>query len=71
LVAQQEASRSEIRHLVSRFFRNSHEDLVLNILEDRGVAPQELERLRRMLELGETKPLEQSETITLDRSESR
>jgi predicted transcriptional regulator len=35
---------------VNRFFRNSHEDLVLNILEDRGIAPQELERLRKMLE---------------------
>lgn len=50
LVAQDEASRSEIRHLVGRFFRNSHEDLVLNILEDRGIAPDELERLRKMLE---------------------
>lgn len=49
LVAEEEASRSEIRHLVSRFFRNSHEDLVLNILEDRGIEPAELERLRRML----------------------
>jgi predicted transcriptional regulator len=50
LVERDEASRSEIRHLVSRFFRNSHEDLVLNILEDRGVDPRELERLRKMLE---------------------
>ena len=50
LVAEEEASRSEIRHLVGRFFRNSHEDLVLNILEDRGVEPAELNRLRKMLE---------------------
>lgn len=49
-VEREQASRSEIRHLVNRFFRNSHEDLVLNILEDRGIAPQELERLRKMLE---------------------
>jgi BlaI family transcriptional regulator, penicillinase repressor len=49
-VQRDEASRSEIRHLVGRFFRNSHEDLVLNILEDRGIAPAELERLRKMLE---------------------
>jgi BlaI family transcriptional regulator, penicillinase repressor len=53
LVAEEEASRSEIRHLVSRFFRNSHEDLVLNILEDRGVDPKELERLRKMLDRSE------------------
>jgi predicted transcriptional regulator len=53
LVAEEEASRSEIRHLVSRFFRNSHEDLVLNILEDRGVDSKELERLRKMLDRSE------------------
>ncbi|MGA8530472.1 MAG: BlaI/MecI/CopY family transcriptional regulator [Acidobacteriaceae bacterium] len=52
LVAQEDATRSAIRQLVSRFFRNSHEDLVLNILEDRGMDPGELERLRRMLERG-------------------
>lgn len=50
LVAQEEATRSAVRQLVTRFFRNSHEDLVLNILEDRGVGPEELDRLRRMLE---------------------
>jgi predicted transcriptional regulator len=61
VVAQDEASRSEIRHLVSRFFRNSHQDLVLNILEDRGIAPQELDRLRRMLEEADQKAAEGSE----------
>ena len=50
LVEREQASRSEIRHLVSRFFQNSHEDLVLTILEDRGIAPEELKRLRKMLE---------------------
>ena len=50
VVARQDASRSEIRHLVSRFFKNSHEQLVLNILEDRGLDPKELKRLREMLE---------------------
>jgi predicted transcriptional regulator len=50
LVEQQEATRSEIRHLVGRFFRNSHDDLVLNILEDRGIAPEELAKLRQMLD---------------------
>ena len=50
LIAQGEARKSEIRHLVSRFFKNSHEQLVLNILEERGIEPEELNRLRRMLE---------------------
>lgn len=49
LVGQQEATRSEIRHLVSRFFENSHEQLVLNLLEDQGVGPEEIGRLREIL----------------------
>lgn len=49
-VEREEATRSEIRHLVSRFFRNSHEQLVLNILEDRGIEAEDLARLRQMLE---------------------
>jgi predicted transcriptional regulator len=50
LVGRKEATRSEIRHLVGRFFRNSHEQLVLNILEERGIEAEELDRLREMLE---------------------
>jgi BlaI family transcriptional regulator, penicillinase repressor len=50
LVGRQDATRSEIRHLVGRFFENSHEQLVLNILEDRGIDAKELDRLRDMLE---------------------
>lgn len=50
LVAHKEAKRSEIRYLVSRFFEDSQEQLALNILEDRGLDPEELKRLRRMLE---------------------
>jgi predicted transcriptional regulator len=42
LVGQEEATRSEIRHLVSRFFKNSHEQLVLNLLEDQGIGPEEI-----------------------------
>lgn len=55
LIEREDASRSEIRHLVNRFFSNSHEDLVLNILEDRGIAPEELKRLRNMLLQSEEK----------------
>ena len=49
VVGQEEATRSEIRHLVGRFFKNSHEQLVLNLLEDRGVGQEEIDRLREML----------------------
>jgi len=49
LVGQKEATRSEIRHLAGRFFKNSQEQLVLNLLEDQGIGPEELARLREML----------------------
>lgn len=55
LVERKQATRSEIRHLVGRFFKNSHEQLVLNILEDRGVEAEELDRLREMLERSSVK----------------
>lgn len=55
LIEREDASRSEIRHLISRFFSNSHEDLVLNILEDRGIAQEEINRLRKMLQQSEEK----------------
>jgi BlaI family transcriptional regulator, penicillinase repressor len=50
LVGQKEATRSEVRNLVSRFFKNSHELLVLNILEDDSINAQELKRLSQLLE---------------------
>lgn len=50
LIGKKEASRFEIRHLVNRFFKNSHEALVLNILEDEGIDSEEIKRLREMLE---------------------
>jgi predicted transcriptional regulator len=50
LVGRHEASRFEIRHLVSRFFRNSHQQLVMNILEDDTITDEEVRRLREMME---------------------
>jgi predicted transcriptional regulator len=55
VIGREEASRSEIRHLVGRFFRNSHEALVLNILQDEALDAGELKRLREMLEREEAK----------------
>ena len=52
LLARKDAQRSEIRRLVGRFFENSHEQLVLNILEERGLEAAELKRLRELLERG-------------------
>lgn len=50
LIGREEATKTEIGHLASRFFKNSREQLVLNILEDEGLDGQELSRLRQMLE---------------------
>lgn len=49
-IGREEATRSEVRHLVSRFFRNSHEALLLNILQDEEIDAAELRRLREMLD---------------------
>ena len=54
VVPREEASRSEIRRLVGRFFQDSHELLVLNILEDRSIDAAELKRLRDLLERAES-----------------
>jgi BlaI family transcriptional regulator, penicillinase repressor len=50
-VDKEDASRSEVRRLVTRFFGNSHELLVLNILEDKGIDAEELDRLRSLLDV--------------------
>ena len=52
VLARTEARRSEVRRLVGRFFENSHEELALNILEERGIDADELERLRDLLQRG-------------------
>ena len=55
IIGRDQATRSEIRHLVGRFFSNSHEALVLNILQDEAIDAAELKRLRDMLERSDTK----------------
>jgi predicted transcriptional regulator len=45
-----DATRFEVRHLVSRFFANSHERLLLNILEESSIDAEELARVRELLE---------------------
>jgi predicted transcriptional regulator len=53
IVERQDATRSEVRHLISRFFKDSHEMLVLNILEDDSIDADELRRLRGLLREGD------------------
>ncbi|MGA8043423.1 MAG: BlaI/MecI/CopY family transcriptional regulator [Terracidiphilus sp.] len=49
-VEEQEASRSEIRHVLGRFFGNSRERLLLSLLGDEEISPEELQRLRQAIE---------------------
>ena len=48
-VAEQEAERSEIRHMMQRFFGNSRERLLLSLLGDDEVTPEELQRLKEAI----------------------
>lgn len=48
-VAEHEASRSEVRHVLQRFFGNSRERLLLSLLGDAEVTPEELERLKQAI----------------------
>ena len=48
-IGRDEAGRSAVRYLVSRFFRNSPELLVLNLLKDEELSEKELGRIRSLL----------------------
>src|SRR5215813_14498095 len=52
LVGRQEASRFEIKNLMGRFFKDSHELLLLNILEDKTISADELARLKELVQGG-------------------
>lgn len=48
-VAEHEASRSEMRHIMQRFFGNSRERLLLSLLGDDEISPGELRRLKEAI----------------------
>jgi predicted transcriptional regulator len=48
-VAEDEASRSEVRHVLRRFFGNSREQLLLSLLGDGEITPEELRRLKEAI----------------------
>lgn len=49
VVSREQASHSALRHLLSRFFGNSAEALVLNLLEDEKLSEAERNRIRNLL----------------------
>jgi predicted transcriptional regulator len=48
-IAQQEASRAEVQHMLSRFFGNSRERLLLSLLGDDEITAEELRRLKETI----------------------
>ena len=48
-IGEQEASRSEVRHILQRFFGNSRERLLLSLLGDDEISPDELKRLKEAI----------------------
>ncbi len=48
-VAEHEASRSEVKHVLQRFFGNSRERLLLSLLGDDDLTIDELERLKQAI----------------------
>lgn len=53
VVDRKKASRNAVRHVVRRFFANSPELLVLNLLDDGDLSEQELQNIRNLLAEGE------------------
>jgi predicted transcriptional regulator len=49
VVERGEANRKAVRNLVRRFFQDSPELLILNVLEDEQLAESELGRLKRLI----------------------
>jgi predicted transcriptional regulator len=48
-VAEHEAGRSEVRHVLQRFFGNSREQLLLSLLGDGEITSVELKRLKEAI----------------------
>ena len=50
LVDERQARRRALRHLASRLFKGSPSLLVLNVLEDERIDPDELRQLKKLIE---------------------
>ncbi len=48
-IGEQEASRSEVKHVLQRFFGNSRERLLLSLLGDEEITPEEVKRLKEAI----------------------
>ncbi|MGA3046713.1 MAG: BlaI/MecI/CopY family transcriptional regulator [Terracidiphilus sp.] len=59
-IGEMEASRSEVRHVMQRFFGNSRERLLLSLLGDEETSPEELRRLKEAIANAPDEALEES-----------
>ena len=50
VVSREQASHSAVRHLLGRFFGDSAEALVLNLIENETLSEKERERIRSLLQ---------------------
>ena len=53
LIEREEASRTALQYIVSRFFGNSPRLLVSNLIEDEKLSKQDLRRLKQLIEESE------------------
>jgi hypothetical protein len=56
-----EAGRSEVRQVLQRFFGNSRERLLLSLLGDNEIGPEELKRLKEAIALAPDDVLSEAE----------
>ena len=59
-IGEMEASRSEVRQVLQRFFGNSRERLLLSLLGDDEISPEELRRLKEAIASAPDEALEES-----------
>jgi predicted transcriptional regulator len=50
VVGRDEARENAVTHLLRRFFENSPEELVLNLIDAKKIGPNQLRRLRKKIE---------------------
>jgi predicted transcriptional regulator len=74
-VLEHEASRSEVRHVLNRFFGNSRERLLLSLLDDKEISAGELERLKELVrasapDAGDAAPIRAQGTAAPEKEEA-
>lgn len=52
IVSKSEARQNVVRHMVSNFFNDSPELLLLSLVENEEISPEELDRLKEMISKG-------------------